>query len=80
MGRMQHEAGALRANGIVGVQLTEHQHGWEHHVTEFFAIGTAIVRTKAARPPLAPSLTLDLNDPPETHSNSLTKPVKTGLL
>jgi len=68
MGRMQHEAGALGANGIVGVQLTEHQHGWEHHVTEFFSIGTAIVRTKTGGAGLSPSLTLDLNDPPETHT------------
>jgi uncharacterized protein YbjQ (UPF0145 family) len=68
MGRMQHEATALAASGIVGVQLTEHQHGWEHHVTEFFAIGTAVVRAKARQPPIAPTLTLDLNDPPETHT------------
>jgi uncharacterized protein YbjQ (UPF0145 family) len=68
MGRMQHEATALQANGIVGVELTEHQHGWEHHVTEFFAIGTAIVRAQAHRTPLTPTLTLDLNDPPQTHT------------
>jgi uncharacterized protein YbjQ (UPF0145 family) len=68
MGRMQHEAAGLEANGIVGVKLTEHQHGWEHHVTEFFALGTAIIREKGDRPTLTPALTLDLNDPPETHT------------
>jgi hypothetical protein len=70
MGRMQHEATALEANGVVGVALTEHQHGWEHHVTEFFAIGTAIVRAEpqAVRSALTPTLTLDLNDPPQAHA------------
>jgi uncharacterized protein YbjQ (UPF0145 family) len=68
MVRMQHEAAALQANGVVGVALTEHQHGWEHHVTEFFAIGTAILAPSGRRTPLTPTITLDLNDPPATHT------------
>ncbi len=39
MARMQQEAKALSANGIVGVQLQEHQHGWGGRAIEFLAIG-----------------------------------------
>jgi uncharacterized protein YbjQ (UPF0145 family) len=42
MGRMQSEARAHRAEGIVGVQLQELNHVWGWHTTEFFAIGTAV--------------------------------------
>jgi uncharacterized protein YbjQ (UPF0145 family) len=42
MGRMQAEARNHRAEGIVGVQLTELNHVWGYHTTEFFAIGTAV--------------------------------------
>jgi uncharacterized protein YbjQ (UPF0145 family) len=42
MERMQAEAEALKAEGIVGVQIHERSHGWGSHVIEFFAIGTAI--------------------------------------
>jgi uncharacterized protein YbjQ (UPF0145 family) len=42
MERMQSEAEALKAEGIVGVQIHERSHGWGSHVIEFFAIGTAI--------------------------------------
>jgi uncharacterized protein YbjQ (UPF0145 family) len=65
MKRMQTEAQELQARGIVGVSLSETSHGWGSHVIEFFAIGTAIVRTEeGARPePLTPPVTvLDLND------------------
>jgi uncharacterized protein YbjQ (UPF0145 family) len=40
---MQAEAEAVKAEGIVGVQLSERSHGWGSHVIEFFAVGTAIV-------------------------------------
>ncbi len=43
MERMQAEAELLEAEGIVGVQLSEGNHGWGSHVIEFFAVGTAIV-------------------------------------
>src|SRR5262249_34810005 len=36
MERMQKEAEALQAEGIVGVQLTQHNHTWSGHTTEFF--------------------------------------------
>jgi uncharacterized protein YbjQ (UPF0145 family) len=41
MGRMQAEARARGAEGVVGFSLTEHDHAWGH-ATEFFAIGTAV--------------------------------------
>jgi uncharacterized protein YbjQ (UPF0145 family) len=41
MGRMQAEARARGAEGVVGFKLTEHDHAWGH-ATEFFAIGTAV--------------------------------------
>jgi uncharacterized protein YbjQ (UPF0145 family) len=42
MERMQKEAEALQAEGIVGVELSQHNHTWGGHTTEFFAIGTAV--------------------------------------
>ncbi|MGI8752489.1 MAG: heavy metal-binding domain-containing protein [Acidimicrobiales bacterium] len=42
MERMQAEAIALGAEGIVGVQLIEKSHFWGDHIIEFFAIGTAV--------------------------------------
>jgi uncharacterized protein YbjQ (UPF0145 family) len=42
MTRMQEEARALGAEGIVGVQLVENSHFWGSHVIEFLAIGTAV--------------------------------------
>jgi uncharacterized protein YbjQ (UPF0145 family) len=42
MGRMQAEAHALGAEGIVGVSLTEHNHVWGQHAMEFYAVGTAV--------------------------------------
>ncbi len=42
MSRMQEEARALGAEGIVGVQLVEKSHFWGSHVIEFLAIGTAV--------------------------------------
>ena len=41
MGRMQAEAQARGAEGVVGFTLNEHDHAWGH-ATEFFAIGTAV--------------------------------------
>ena len=42
MERMQREAEALDAKGIVGANIHEHSHVWGAHVIEFFAIGTAV--------------------------------------
>jgi uncharacterized protein YbjQ (UPF0145 family) len=40
--RMQVEAAAAKAEGVVGVDIHEGSHGWQTHVIEFFAIGTAV--------------------------------------
>ena len=42
MGRMQTEAHELGAEGIVGVELVEHNHVWGQHAMEFYAVGTAV--------------------------------------
>jgi uncharacterized protein YbjQ (UPF0145 family) len=41
--RMQHEASAAKAEGVVGVDIHEGSHGWQTHVIEFFAVGTAVL-------------------------------------
>jgi uncharacterized protein YbjQ (UPF0145 family) len=66
MTRMQAEAEAMEAEGIVGVELHERGHGWSSHVLEFLAIGTAIVPTREDHEILPPTLILNLNDPPPT--------------
>jgi uncharacterized protein YbjQ (UPF0145 family) len=62
MQRMQTEAQAVQAEGIVGVSLSEKSHGWGSHVIEFFALGTAIVRSSDATRIDPPTPVLDLND------------------
>jgi uncharacterized protein YbjQ (UPF0145 family) len=61
MERMQAEAEAVQAEGIVGVQLNEGNHGWGSHVIEFFAIGTAIVPYGEDHQIQAPTTVLDLS-------------------
>jgi uncharacterized protein YbjQ (UPF0145 family) len=63
MERMQAEAEGLQAEGIVGVQLVEGSHGWDSHVIEYFAVGTAVMPTSADHTIPAPSFVLTLNDP-----------------
>jgi uncharacterized protein YbjQ (UPF0145 family) len=63
MERMQAEATAHEAEGIVGVSLTEGSHGWDSHVIEYFAIGTAVMPTSDDHTIPAPSFVLSLNDP-----------------
>ncbi len=41
--RMQQEAATARAEGVVGVEISEGSHVWQTHVIEFFAIGTAVL-------------------------------------
>jgi uncharacterized protein YbjQ (UPF0145 family) len=62
MQRMQTEAKELGAEGIVGVSLSEKSHGWGSHVIEFFALGTAIVRSDTSEGIEPPVPVLDLND------------------
>jgi uncharacterized protein YbjQ (UPF0145 family) len=60
LARMQSEAESLGADGIVGGQVTEKSHGWDSHVIEYFALGTAIVATRADHEIPTPTLTLPL--------------------
>ena len=62
MERMQAEAVRLGAQGVVGAQIHERSHGWESHIIEFFAIGTAVIPISDTHEVPAPSLTLLLND------------------
>ncbi len=62
MSRMQAEAEALSADGIVGARIQESSHGWDSHVIEFFSIGTAVVQTRADHEIATPQMVLSLND------------------
>ncbi len=62
MERMQKEAHDQRAEGVVGVQLSERSHGWGSHVIEFFAVGTAVMPVRDDHVIESPSLVLSLND------------------
>jgi uncharacterized protein YbjQ (UPF0145 family) len=61
MSRMQREAADLAADGIVGVELAEHPHGWGGRIIEFFSIGTAIVREPEPQQLPSPSPVIDLS-------------------
>ncbi len=61
MARMQAEAEALHAEGIVGVQLRQHSHTWGSHTTEFFAIGTAVRPLRADHVIERPTMVLSLD-------------------
>ena len=62
MSRMQAEAEAFRAEGIVGVQLLGLPHRWGGHTTEFFAIGTAIRPLRDDHVIAKPTMVLPLSD------------------
>jgi hypothetical protein len=50
----------LAAEGIVGVQLSQHNHAWGGHTTEFFAVGTAVRPIRPDHVVPAPQLVLGL--------------------
>ena len=60
MERMQQEAEALGAKGIVGANIHERTHAWGSHVIEFFAIGTAVEEISADHVIESPTLVLPL--------------------
>ncbi|HTW19230.1 MAG TPA: heavy metal-binding domain-containing protein [Mycobacteriales bacterium] len=62
MSRMQAEAEALSAEGIVGVQLLSLPHRWGGHTTEFFAIGTGVRPLRDDHEIDRPQLVLPLTD------------------
>jgi len=61
MERMQAEATAMQAEGIVGAQIQEKSHGWGSHVVEYFAVGTAIASISTEHQIAAPHLMLPLS-------------------
>jgi uncharacterized protein YbjQ (UPF0145 family) len=61
MGRMQAEAEAHGAAGIVGMNIVEKNHVWEPHVIEFLAIGTSIVK-RGEKMKITPNFQIGLND------------------
>ena len=62
MERMQHEARAVDATGIVGVQISEKTHVWGHHAIEFFAVGTAVAAfRRPSKAGLRPQMILNLD-------------------
>ncbi|MFG1809602.1 heavy metal-binding domain-containing protein [Streptomyces sp. NPDC049040] len=61
MARMQAEAEALQAEGVVGVQLNAHNHRWGGHTTEFFSIGTAVRPLRADHQIERPTMVLSLD-------------------
>ena len=74
--RLQDEAEALQATGIVGVSFAERQHSWRTttwdvgnsalstgEIIELFVIGTAVVPTGAAADVPRPFLAVSANDP-----------------
>ncbi|MHB2019167.1 MAG: heavy metal-binding domain-containing protein [Candidatus Xenobia bacterium] len=60
MERMQKEAEALGAKGIIGADIHERTHTWGAHVIEFFAIGTAVEEISKDHIIEPPVLTLPL--------------------
>ena len=63
MTRMEEEADALGADGVVGVRLTVKLHAWGSNVVEFLAIGTAVrsVSGHSWRAPNGKPFTSDLS-------------------
>jgi uncharacterized protein YbjQ (UPF0145 family) len=62
MSRMQAEAEALKAEGIVGVKLLSLPHRWGGHTTEFFSIGTAVRPLRENHIISKPQMVLPLTD------------------
>jgi uncharacterized protein YbjQ (UPF0145 family) len=60
MERMQNEADACQAEGIVGARIIERSHGWGSHVIEFFAIGTGVISVSDNHEIERPALVLPL--------------------
>jgi len=60
LSRMQAEAERDQAEGIVGAQVKESNHGWGSHVIEYFAVGTAIRSISDQHTITTPTLVLPL--------------------
>ncbi len=62
MGRIQAEALALNAEGVVGVSTSELSHVWGSRVIEFFAMGTAVKSVSDQEGPIDPRCVLSAHD------------------
>lgn len=62
LSRMQAEAEAEQAEGIVGARVQESSHGWGSHVIEYFAVGTAVAACLEDQQIVTPTLSLPLSD------------------
>ncbi len=62
MGRIQAEAIALNAEGVVGVTTSELSHVWGSRVIEFFAIGTAVRSLNDQDGQVEPKFVLSVHD------------------
>src|SRR5512146_617136 len=62
MERMQVEAEALEAAGIVGVTIDENNHTWGPSILEFSAVGTAVVPIRDDHHIAKPTLVLSVGD------------------
>jgi len=62
MERMQVEAEALNAGGIVGVTIDENNHTWGPSILEFSAVGTAVVSIRDDHHIPKPTLVLSVGD------------------
>jgi len=58
--RMQTEAKAAQARGVVGVRIQQGSFIWGGHVIEFFALGTAVIKAEQAPDKPTPSFVFDL--------------------
>ena len=54
MERMQLEATKAGAEGVIGSDLHEGNHGWSPHMIEFFAVGTAVLPLAGTSPEAIP--------------------------
>jgi uncharacterized protein YbjQ (UPF0145 family) len=62
MERMQEEAISEHASGIVGTEIHERSYGWDSHIIEFFAVGTAVLHYAHEQEVPAPKLVLTVNE------------------
>lgn len=60
LSRMQAEAEREKAVGIVGAQVKENSHGWDSHVIEYFAVGTAVTPVSVDHEVPEPAIVLPL--------------------
>ncbi len=61
LSRMQAEAEAENASGIVGARVNENSHGWGSHIIEYFSVGTAVKEISLDHDVPAPAMVLPLS-------------------